>query len=254
MLTRVDGVQQRAEDAEDEHGARDVERDHQDAEAHDRGEPGLADDRRDRAERAERGEPEDHAEDAEHQRLQVLDRVHDRLALGAHLLQREADQQGDEQHLQHALAGERREERRRDDAEDELLRRLGLGRRGVVRRARHVQALTRVDEVADDQADRQREGRHDHEVQQRQSADLADGRGLRDRADADHDRAEDDRRDHHLDEGDEALADRLERDADLRPDQADRRAEHDRDDHRDVQPGVLVPCLSCRAASCSRGA
>ena len=44
------------------------------------------------------------------------------------------------------------------------------------------------------------------------------------------------------------------RDADVGPDQADRRAEHDRDDHRDVQPGVLVPRLSCRAASCSRAA
>ena len=95
----------------------------------DRRESGLADDRGDRAECAERREPQDHAEDAEHERLQVLDGVHDRLALRAHLLQREADQQRDEQHLQHALAGEGREEGRRDDAEDELLRRLGLGRR-----------------------------------------------------------------------------------------------------------------------------
>ena len=80
----------------------------------------------------------------------------------------------------------------------------------------HVEALAGVDEVADDEPDRQRERRHDHEVQQRQAADLADGRGLGDRADADHDRAEDDRRDHHLDEGDEPLADRLERDAEAR--------------------------------------
>ena len=44
----------------------------------------------------------------------------------------------------------------------------------------------------------------DQEVAQREAADLADLGGLRDRADAEHDRAEDDRRDHHLDQRDEA--------------------------------------------------
>jgi hypothetical protein len=76
-----DRVQQRPEHADDEHRARDVEGDHQDAEAHDGRDAGLADDRRDRAEGADRGEPQDHAEDAEHQHLQLLDREHDRLAL-----------------------------------------------------------------------------------------------------------------------------------------------------------------------------
>ncbi|KAI3473394.1 hypothetical protein Pfo_031638 [Paulownia fortunei] len=52
--------------------------------------------------------------------------------------------------------------------------------------------------------------RHRDEVAERQPADLADRRRLRDGADAEHDRAEDDRRDHHLDQRDEAVADRLE--------------------------------------------
>ena len=73
------------------------------------------------------------------------------------------------------------------------------------------QALARLDEVADDQADGQGERRHRHEVAEREPADPADLGGLADRADAQHDRAEDHRRDHHLDEVDEAGAERLER-------------------------------------------
>ena len=46
------------------------------------------------------------AEDAEHERLDLPDRAHDRRALRAHLLQREADEQRDEQHLQD-VAGRR---------------------------------------------------------------------------------------------------------------------------------------------------
>ena len=72
-----------------------------------------------------------------------------------------------------------------------------------------VQAGAGVDDVADDQADGQRDGRHDEEVAQRQAADLADLGRLADRADAEHDGAEDDRADHHLDQVDEAVAERL---------------------------------------------
>ena len=74
-----------------------------------------------------------------------------------------------------------------------------------------VQARARLEHVADDQPDDEGERRHDDEVEQRQPADLADLRRLADRPDAEHDRAEDDRADHHLDQVDEPGADRLER-------------------------------------------
>jgi hypothetical protein len=87
-----------------------------------------------------------------------------------------------------------------------------------------VQAGTRLD-VADDQADGQRDRRHDQEVAEREAADLADLRGLADRADAEHDGAEDDRADHHLDQVDEAGAERLQLDREVGNEETDGDAE-----------------------------
>ena len=53
----------------------------------------------------------------------------DRLAGAAHRLQREADEQGDEQGLEHLARGQRREQRVRDDAGDELGGGAGAGGR-----------------------------------------------------------------------------------------------------------------------------
>ena len=63
--------------------------------------------------------------------------------------------------------------------------------------------------VADDQPDHEREGRDDLEIDQRLDADAADFLGILDMRDAGHHGAEDDRRDHHLDQLDEAVAERL---------------------------------------------
>ena len=60
---------------------------------------------------------------------------------------------------------------------------------------------------------RQRQGRHRLEIEQRLDADAADLLEVAHRADAVHHRAEDHRRDHHLDQRDEAVAERLQRDA-----------------------------------------
>ena len=70
---------------------------------------------------------------------------------------------------------------------------LSAGRLLVRIVGRELEALARVDQVADHEADRQGEGGHDHEVDERQAADLADRGGLGDRADAQHDGAEDHR-------------------------------------------------------------
>src|SRR5205085_3068123 len=77
-----------------------------------------------------------------------------------------------------------------------------------------MQARPRFQHIADDQPDGQRDGGHHHEVGQRQPADRADLGGLTDRADAQHDGAEDDGRDHHLDEVHEPGAERFELDGD----------------------------------------
>ena len=87
-----------------------------------------------------------------------------------------------------------------------LLGEVGDGMR-IGRRA--AEARARLDHVADDEADHQREGRDDLEIDQRLDADAADLLGVLDMGDAGDHGAEDDRRDHHLDQLDEAVADRL---------------------------------------------
>ena len=62
-------------------------------------EAGGADDGGHGAERADRRDPHDHRHEAEDEPLEVLDAGEDRLAGAAHLLQREADEQRDEQRL-----------------------------------------------------------------------------------------------------------------------------------------------------------
>ena len=64
--------------------------------------------------------PHDHGEDLEDEPLDVPDAAQDRLARRAHGLHGEADEQRDEQRLQHLALGERRDQRRRDDAEQEV--------------------------------------------------------------------------------------------------------------------------------------
>ena len=112
-----------------------------------------------------------------------------------------------------------------------------------------VQARAGLDDVADDQADRQRDGRHRQEVAERQPADLADLGGLPHRADAEHDRAEDDRADHHLDQVDEAGAERLE----LTPNSGQTRPtmmpSDDGDDDGDVELVGAVPLRARRLRS-----
>jgi hypothetical protein len=70
------------------------------------------------------------------------------------------------------------------------------------------------------------------EIEQRLDADAADLFEVAHRADAVHDRAEDDRRDHHLDQRDEAVTERLERDAGIGKEMADDNADGDGDPER----------------------
>ena len=97
------------------------------------------------------------------------------------------------------------------DEIDRLLRFGLLGVGGDRCRIGHAppKPVPDLDQIADDQPDHQREGRDDLEIDQRLDADAADLLGVLDVRDAGDDRAEDDRRDHHLDQLDEAVAQRL---------------------------------------------
>ncbi len=118
-----------------------------------------------------------------------------------------------------------------------LLGQLGALARGGLRQ---VHAAAGMDDVADDEADRERERRHHDEVDEGQAADLADGGGLTHRSDAEHDRAEDHRRDHHLDQRDEHRAEDADALADLGGEKADRDADEHRGDDGDVEPVCAV--------------
>ena len=82
---------------------------------------------------------------------------------------------------------------------------------GVERRGIDVHAGAGLHDVDDREADDQRDRADDLEIEQRIAAGLADLLHVLHAGDADDDRAEDDRRDDHLDQLDEAVAERLHR-------------------------------------------
>jgi hypothetical protein len=126
---------------------------------------------------------------------------------------------------QHLALGQRGQDRLRDDAEEEVggafVRACGLLLAGLTQLVGQVQPGPGLDEVADHQADGQRDRRHHQEVDERQTADLPDAGGLPDRADAEHQGAEDDRADHHLDQVHESGAERFQLDCEVREQEAD---------------------------------
>ena len=97
-----------------------------------------------------------------------------------------------------------------------------------------------LQQIAHEQAEREREGRNDLEIDERLHADAADLLGVLDMGDAGDDRAEDDRRDGHFDELDEAVAQRLDpvRRGDLRGQPAEQRAQRNRREHLNVKQSM----------------
>ncbi len=105
----------------------------------------------------------------------------------------------------------------------------------VVARVGQVQAATGLHDVADHQADEQRERGHQQEVGQGHTAHLADSRRVSDRADAQHDGAEDHRSDHHLDQCNERGTQGLQRDREVRDDQTEQGSDDHTGDHENVE-------------------
>ena len=169
----------------------------------------------------------------------MLDAHQDGFAGPAHLLQGEAHEKRDQQCLEHGPGGEGRDESVGDEAKDEI------DRRGVLRTdlllpaggelLGQVQARSGLDDVADDKPDAEGDRRHREEVAERESAHLADLCRAAHRSDAEHDGAEDDGADHHLDEVDEPGAQPFELDTELWGDDADRDAKDHGDDDSDIE-------------------
>ena len=172
----------------------------------------------------------------------VVDEIPQGMAAFAERHDREAEQDGEQQHLQDVALGEGAHDAVRDDVQHEFDRMHLAGLPGELGRGGGIRHLAgeigaRAGDVGDEQADDQREGGDDLEIHQRLDADPADLLGVLDVRDARHHGAEDDRRDEHLDQFDEAVAQRLDpfvgRDMGSQP--AEQPAEHDGAEHLNIE-------------------
>ena len=122
-----------------------------------------------------------------------------------------------------------------------------LNRPGVQRPDVDVHAGAGLQRVHDNEADDQGERRQHLEIDQRLEADAADLLHVLHAGNAVHDRAKDDRRNDHLDQFDEGVAQRLHLLAELRVEVSERDADDDGRDHLQVE--ALVERLVRRAPS-----
>ena len=170
--------------------------------------------------------------------------------------QRKAEQDREQQDLEDFALREGADHRIGNDVQEEVDRLLRFGLLGVAGdrlRVRHAAAEARAgpDQIADEQTDHQREGGDDLEIDQRLDADAADLLGILYMRDAGYHGAEDDRRDHHLDQLDEAVAKRLDPvvGRKRRPQPAEQRAEHDGDQDLNIENPVPGLCRTHRCFS-----
>ena len=189
----------------------------------------------------------------------VVDEGAQRMAALAETHQRKAEQDRKQQDLEDFALREGADDGIGNDMQEEIdaLLRFGLlGVAGDRLRVRHAAAETRAgpDHIADDKTDHQREGGDDLEIDQRLDADAADLLGILYMRDAGYHGAEDDRRDHHLDQLDEAFAERLDPvvGRERRPQPAEQRAEHDRDQDLNIENPVPGLCRTRRCFSRNR--
>ncbi|MGY3649156.1 hypothetical protein ACVWW2_004447 [Bradyrhizobium sp. LM4.3] len=200
----------------DEHEQRrgQVERRDQADQVEDRPGAELADGVGHRAEGTDRRRAHHDGDNSEHRMRGVVDEAADGVTALAEPHDGEAEQHREQQHLQDLALREGADHGVRNDVQHEVDRPLAFGLLGVVGDGLRVgrgaaEARTRLHQIADDKSNHQREGRDDLEIDQRLDADAADLLGVLDMRDARDNGAEDDRRDHHLDQFDEAVAERL---------------------------------------------
>ncbi len=221
----------------------DVEGGHQRAQLDQAGHAVLADGEAHGPERAQRGQLDHHVDDAEEQLGQV---AHPGGHPVAELTQAGAGkprQHGDHQHLQEVALGEGPEEGVGDQVQqiiDKLLAVMGLvqvagGDLGIQRGGIDVEAMARLQDVADQQADQQGQGRDHLEIEQGLQAHPAERLDVAHVGDAAGHGQEDHRGDHQLDQLDERIAQRLQRHPHVGPKRPDQNPQGDADQHLDIQ-------------------
>jgi hypothetical protein len=176
---------------------------------------------------------------------QMVDQVHQLLSQRPHVQHGDAEQHGEEQDLQDVARRERVDDRRRDDVHQEVGdRQVGGARRirgdggGIELRRVRVDALAGLHDVHEHEADEERHCRDDLEVDERAQADAADLLHVAHLRDADDDRAENDRRNHHPYQLDEGVAERLHRRAASGIEIAQQNPRDDADNHLEPEPRI----------------
>ena len=160
-------------------------------------------------------------------------------------MQRKPEQHSEQQHLENFALRERVDHGARNDVEQKLGRALQLSwlgvsgdALGVERGGIDVHACAGLNDIDDRESHDQRNRADNLEVEQRVAAGLANLLHVLHAGNTDHDRAENDRRDHHLDQLDEAVAERSHFGSPLGPEISEEYANHDGDDDLEVQRAV----------------
>ena len=205
------------------------------AELHQGADTVFTDGKRHSAEGPQRRQAHDHVDDAENHPREAVDHVVDQLPFVAQTMQGEAEQYREQQHLKNVAAGERADHAAGDDVQQErndalLLCLLGVDRHrlGVQRAGIDVHAGARLHQVDDHQTDNQRDGADDFKIQQRDGAGAPHRLHAFHAGDAGHHGAEDHRCDDHLDQFDEAIAQRFHLGAEVRVEMAKQDTQRDR--------------------------
>ena len=237
-----------AEDHQHEQRCREIERRDQADEIENGAGAELADGVGHRAKRTDRRSPHDDGDDAENPVRGVVDEGAQGVTALAKAHHRKAEQDREQQNLQYLAICEGADHRVGNDVQEEIDALLRFGLLGVAGHRLRIghgaaKAGAWANQIADGEPDHQREGRNDLEIEQRLDADAADLPGILDVRNARYHRAEDDRRDHHLDQLDEAVTERLDPvvGCNTRPKPADQGAKHDRNQHLNIKN--LVPRL-----------
>ena len=166
----------------------------------------------------------------------LFDKNHDRPARFTGGGQRKAEQHRKQQHLKDLAFGKGIDHGVGNDVQQKIdgaLRMRGgrvTGERlGIQRGDVDVHPRTRLERIDHDDADDQRDRAHGLEIEQRLATDAADLLHVLHAGDTGHHGAENDRRDNHLDELDEAVAQRLHCRADIGPEVAEQHSTCDRE-------------------------
>ena len=195
------------------------------------------------AQRADGGDLHEDEDQLENGMAGRIEHMHQRVGLFPDQRQRDAEQDRDEQHLQDIMpVGDRGNQRVGDDVHQEARQRAGMGLLLIFRdlarveRGRiYVEARSGLHDVGDQQPHDQRQRRKGEEIRESLCSNPADRAHFLHARYARDDGQENDRRDDHLHQFDEGVAQRLERHPHMGPEMADEHAQRDGDQHLDIE-------------------